>query len=169
MPNPQSLISSEEFDSQTTLLRRTESDIESFTEKTDWTFDYDIGTQLISIYMDEHRHFIIPKPDTATLDELLSISERFKELEPWMKHAAVDGRGNSSAKKKWHILIDQILELCKLSEQFDLDTYGKILSLPNLDGVGLTDFLSDISAMYKIRTNGVTIGKLKWLFDIFNG
>lgn len=165
LPNPQSLISPEEFESQTTLLQRTKSAIESFAEKTGWTFDYDNDTQSISIYMDEQRHFIIPKPDTVTLDELLSISERFKELEPWMKHAAVDGRDNDSAKKKWYVLIDQILELCKLSEQFDLDTFGKELLLPILDEEKRAEFLSDISAMYKIKANGATIGKLKLLLN----
>ena len=163
LPNPESLILPDKFESQTALLRRIESAIESFSKKTGWSFSYDDNAQALSVNMDEKRCFIIPKPGISVLDELLDISERFKELEPWMKHAAVDGRGSGVSKKKWAVLAERILEVCKLSEQLDLDSFGKELLLPSLSGKEQDDFLSDIAEMYALRSAGATIGKLKLL------
>lgn len=165
LPNPETLLSPEAFESYTTALRQNETALEGLSRESGWSFSYDDSRRAISVNMDQRRCFRIPRTETNAFDELLNIAGRFEELEPWMKHAAVDGKANGIAKKKWHVLADRILEVCELSEQLDLDSFGKEIALPSLDGQARVDFLSDISEMYKFTNAGGTIGKFKILVN----
>jgi very-short-patch-repair endonuclease len=163
LPDPTILLSPDEFETQVAVYHRLGDSLDSLSESTKWSFSYDVESKTISLNMGNFRSFIIPEPEMSLLDKLLEIADRFKELEPWMKHAAVDGKGDAVTKKKWTVLSNRIMDVCKLSEQLDLDAFGKELSVPSLSGKELEDFLSDVSAMYEIRKTGATIGKFKLL------
>lgn len=163
LPDPTMLLSPDEFETQVAVYHRLGDSLDSLSESTKWSFSYDVESKTISLNMGNFRSFIIPEPEMSLLDKLLEIADRFKELEPWMKHAAVDGKGDAVTKKKWTVLSNRIIDVCKLSEQLDLDAFGKELSVPSLSGKELEDFLSDVSAMYEIRKTGAKIGKFKLL------
>ena len=164
LPNPETLVLPKEFEDMVVLLNRIDNKIKDISIETGWTFSFFDNTQSICVSIDSNRTFHIPMPNASTLAELFCISERFKDLDPWMKYAAIDGKGLGIAKQKWDVLCSKITDCAKLSEQLDLDSFGKNFSLPTLDEKEHVVFLRAISSMFAIRQQGATIGKTKLLF-----
>ena len=125
-----------------------------------WSVSHCTGEDLLRL-RSSSGDFAMEHPNREALTELLRLCTAFGEVQPWMKCAAVDGRGDSAYRRRWELLIDQIRSTCALLEQVTEETFGHDILL----GDGPTGQLKEpLEQLRDLFTEKKKLSRLTLLF-----
>ena len=68
-------------------------------------------------------------PEAEAVDQLRNYVSAFPEVEPWMKHCAVDGKKGGAYKQLWTQLIQQIQDTSMHAEKLTVEKFGKKIQI----------------------------------------
>lgn len=123
IPNPDDIIAPSEFSELRDAVLSAECRLQDLKNQSAWNCVYREHDQTIAISKGGSR-FTIPCPNEDELKRLKDYALSFGKFEPWMMHAAVDGRNGGAFKNRWLLLIDQITKTCEFAEQVIAEQFG---------------------------------------------
>ena len=162
IPNPDDIISPSEFSELRDTVQSAEHRLQDLKNQSAWNCVYREHDQTIIISKDGRR-FTIPCPNKAELKKLKDYALSFGKFEPWMMHAAVDGRNGGAFRNRWLLLIEQIAKTCEFAEQVIAEQFGYTIHFERNDNPDLL-----VAPMTKLRDIFAQKGKLSKLALMLN-
>ena len=160
LPRQEELLQPVELEKLLSGLTAARQQLEDLHSRRDWTVtDGSAEDQLL--FQRGDRDFVMEQPSRDALQELLRRCASFGDIQPWMKHAAMDGREDSAYRRRWETLIEQIRTTCALSEQVTEELFGHDIDL----GEGPADQLREpLQTLRELFNEKKKLSKLTLLF-----
>lgn len=92
-----------------------------------WSFTPNSENKTI-MFKNDGRSFSIAYPELSAIIDLKSYAASFEKFEAWMTGAAVDGKNGGAFRKRWELLIEQILQTCAYAEKLLEEQFGQTIS-----------------------------------------
>lgn len=160
IPNPLELLSPEEFEQKCNILDFSRDRLNAIGENNHWQIQNLLAEHKIHVN-GSFGQFVIDLPSADAVGELKQYVSTFSEIEPWMKHCAVDGKKGSTYKELWIRLIEQIDRTCSYAEKLVTKKFGKEVIILNTE----SDFNNAMHQLQQKYSNGGKIGKLALLLN----
>lgn len=148
IPNPEIILSPKEFFQAVETAKNTEQKIAELKKSTQWSFSQNSENKTI-VFKKGARSFSIAYPGLSAVENLKFYATSFEKFEPWMTGAAVDGKNGGAFRKRWELLVAQILQTCDCAENLLTKQFGQTV-----------DFLTE-------RDTSAYVVPLKKLKDFF--
>ncbi|MDY5238004.1 AAA domain-containing protein [Bacteroides helcogenes] len=127
IPCPEAILSPAEFAHAVETAKNTEKKINELATTAQWSFDWNPADDTIT-FRKGNRNFTISRPELSAVSDLKSYTASFEKFEPWMTGAAVDGKNGGAFRKRWDLLIEQILKTCDYAENLLEEQFGQTVS-----------------------------------------
>lgn len=162
IPCPKAVLSPAEFAHAVATVKITEKKINELATTVQWSFDWNPAYDMIT-FRKGNRSFTISLPELAAVSDLKSYVASFEKFEPWMTGVVVDGENGGAFRKRWDLLIEQILKTCDYAESLLEEQFGQTVSF-------LTEHNVDVymSPLKKLKDIFEQKGKLSRLTLMFN-
>jgi superfamily I DNA and/or RNA helicase len=165
IPNPNEIISPEEFKSN--ILKRNDLNVEisKISEEINKRIIFKKNSEMI--VEDEHGKRLLGKDiNIAGLMELLKYIETFNQFEEWMLFAVVDGKKGSGFRQRWDLMIELIDEIVDFAQSFVAEKMGKQISfLKELKEIDFEIFEDSLNKMEKLLIKNGKLTRLDLLIN----
>lgn len=160
LPDPQNLLSPQEFTTICQQLINCDKNIEQLKEKHAWKISEDSSKNALSIKLPEGR-ILVPVPDSAALTTFKKQLPSLPNFEEWMIQCAVDGYKGQVYRKRWDLLTEKVKELCEKDDELVGHSFGKTVEFL-AEKESLKEPLKDLEDVYK---KGNTPGFFRCAFN----
>lgn len=126
IPCPETIISAAEFAHTVEAEKNIKKRISELASAVQWHFEYNQDGEIT--FKNGNRSFTIPLPELSAVSDLKSYVASFENFEHWMTSAAVDGKNGGAFRKRWDLLIEQILKTCDYAETLLEEQFGQTVS-----------------------------------------
>ena len=157
IPNPETLLHPAQFLCIWDALQADLKRLETLDEQFVWKFSFNHTGRTIT-FRKPRRSFRLSYPEKNQIEELKNCVQSFGQFEPWMKHAAVDGRRGGAFRNRWQLLMDQIDKTCDYAEDLLEEQFGQSISFVN--GANLDALVSPLRTLKDLFAQKGKISKL---------
>lgn len=161
LPDPKEYFSPEEFRGHIDEILRAQKIINEIADNIQYVVSLNKLTCSINLEATGNTIQIV-NPTKEALDALHDYMKTFPRFNPWMVHAAVDGRKGSGYTARWKSLISKITETVEFSDSIVEECFGKRLAFLGEDLSQFEDILLKMLELYKKKSK---ISKLDRLIN----
>lgn len=160
IPNPDSVMSPEDFEWNYRALQSAQSQINSIAKSNAWQVENMPAQQQICV-SGNFGKIVLDYPSDASLNSLLTYLSVFHTTEEWMRYCAVDGNRGESYGQRWQLLIDQIDATCLCADHFESESFGNAVQVVDVN----PGYVSDLKLLRERYSQGKRIGKIVLRFN----
>ena len=160
LPKPDDVMSPKNFEDKCNALNSAMTHLNAISENNGWKIHNLPSENKILVTMPSGQ-LILDYPEAEAVDQLRNYVSAFPEVEPWMKHCAVDGKKGGAYKQLWTQLIQQIQDTSVHAEKLTVEKFGKNIQILNQ----APDFVEAMKQLLEKYKQGGKIGKLTLLFN----
>lgn len=154
MPGPKELLPPVDFAGYWEKKRFVSSNIADIEKETGWKVEFSPNGDTVSFVMPT-GHYDVVDVTQEKIDEFYNIFSAYKNYEPWMLSAAIDGSKGGVYKNRWTTLSSQIEFTAELSEK----VVGKLFG-HKVEDNGFEYSQSGIDTLNKIKDKLSSNGKI---------
>lgn len=162
IPNPEILLPPPDYTHAVKSIKEIEQKIKELSAVAQWSFEYNNISHTITFRKDK-KNFCIKIPNLSAILDLKTYVTSFEKFELWMINAAVDGKNGGAYRKRWDLLVEQILKTCDYSENLLMEQFGQTINFLNTnDTAGYVEPLKKLKDIFEQK------GKLSKLTLLFH-
>ncbi|MBQ8682276.1 MAG: AAA family ATPase [Selenomonadales bacterium] len=158
LPNPEDILTPEYFVQIETNIQTAKQQLDILNSTAQWSFMNDPISHSITFSKD-NRSFSIPIPDMNAVSQLKETIGSLSRFEPWMKAAAADGKNGGVFRKRWHLLIEQLLTTCVCAENVLDERFGHNIAFPQ--GVDMSTLINPLETLQSHFEQNGLLSKFK--------
>lgn len=134
IPSPEEVLSPAAFAHAVETAKNTDQKISELAATSQWSFAQNAESKKI-MFKNGDQSFSIAYPELSAVIDLKSYAASFEKFEAWMTGAAVDGKNGGAFRKRWELLIEQILQTCDYAEKLLEEQFGQTVSFSEIHDV----------------------------------